>query len=69
MSGGGEDDGDGVARGAGEEVAAEMAVGLHVADHRLDAGTAPDLAADGRRDAALLAGEEDAGLFGVVAAR
>jgi hypothetical protein len=47
-----------------------------VADHRLDAGAPPDLAADGWRDAAPLAGEEDAALvgfarlavFGVVAA-
>lgn len=50
MSGGGEDEVDGVAGGAGEEVAAEMAVGLHVADYRLDAGTPPDLAANGGRD-------------------
>ena len=68
MAGGGEDDVDGVAGGAGEEVAAEMAVALHVADHRLDAGAPPDLAANGRRDAALLAGDEDARLVGVVAA-
>jgi hypothetical protein len=38
------------------------------ADHRLDPGTPPDLPADGRRDAALLAGEEDARLVGVVPA-
>ena len=68
MAGGGEDDVDGVARGAGQKVAAEMAVLLHVADHRLDAGAPPDLASDGRRDAALLPGDEDALLVGIVAA-
>jgi hypothetical protein len=53
-----------------------MAVRLHLPDHRLDAGTSPDLTADGGRDATALAGEEDAALvgfarpavFGVVAA-
>jgi hypothetical protein len=53
-----------------------MAVPLHLADRRLDAGTSPDLAADGGRHTAPLAGEEDAALvgfarpavFGVVAA-
>jgi hypothetical protein len=76
VAGGDEDEVDGVARGAGEEVAAEMAVRLHVADHRLDAGAPSELTADGGRDAAPLAGEEDAALvgfarpavFGVVAA-
>ena len=47
MAGGGENDVDGVARGAGEKVAAEMAVLLHVADHRLDAG-GPYPSGDGR---------------------
>jgi hypothetical protein len=42
VAGGGEDEGDRIARGASEDVAAEMAVRLHVADHRLDAGTSPD---------------------------
>ena len=54
--------------GDGEEVAAERAVLLHVDDHRLDAGAPPDLASDGRRDAALLAGTEHAALVGFVAA-
>jgi hypothetical protein len=54
VAGGGEDEVDGVARGAGEEVAAEMALRLQVADDRLDAGAPPDLTADGGRDAAPL---------------
>jgi hypothetical protein len=41
-----------------------MAVRLHLADHRLDAGTPPDLTADGGRHTAPLAGEEDAALVG-----
>jgi hypothetical protein len=43
----GEGDVDGVAGGAGEEITAEMAVVLHMADDRLDAGTTSDLAANG----------------------
>ncbi len=68
MAGGGGDDVDGAARSAGEEVAAEMAVTLRMADHRLDPGASPDLAADGGRDAALLPGDEDTRLLGVAAA-
>src|SRR3712207_115321 len=45
-----------------------MAVGPHVADDGLDGASAPPLAADGRGDAALLAGDEHAGPVGVVAA-
>jgi uncharacterized membrane protein YgcG len=60
VAGGSEDDVDGVASGAGEEVVVEMAVRLHVADHRLDGGAPPDLPSDGRRDAALLFGPERA---------
>ncbi len=68
MAGGGEDEVDGIAGGAGEEVAAEMAVLLHVADYWLDGGSSPELAAYGGRDAALLAGDEEARLVGIVAA-
>jgi hypothetical protein len=76
VAGGGEDEGDCIALGAGEDVAAKMAVRLHLADRRLDAGTPPDLAADGGRHTAPLTREEDAALvgfarpavFGVVAA-
>src|SRR3712207_5685130 len=45
-----------------------MAVALHVADDGLDGASAPPLAADGRREAALLAGEDDASPIGIVAA-
>jgi hypothetical protein len=76
VAGGGEDEGDRIAGSAGEDVAAEMAAPLHLADRRLDAGTSPDFAADGGRHTSLLPGEEDAALagfarpavFGVVAA-
>src|SRR5918997_620282 len=65
---GGEDDVGGVALGAEQEVAAEMAVALHVSDDGLDGVAASPLAADGGSDAALLAGEDDAVAVGVVAA-
>ena len=68
VAGGGEDDVGGVALGAEQEVAAEMAVALHVADDGLDGAAASPLAANGGRDAALLAGDEHAGFVGVVAA-
>src|SRR3954469_2318651 len=64
----GEDEVGRVARNAEQEVAAEAAVTLQVADDRLDGAAATPLAANGRGDAALLAGDEDAGLVGVVAA-
>ena len=54
VAGGGEDDVDGVAGGTSEEIAAELAVFLHVTDDGLDASAPPDLATNGRRDAALL---------------
>src|SRR3712207_5933705 len=63
----GEDEVGGVALRAEQEVAAEVAIGLHVADDGLDGVAAAPLAADGGRDAALLAGEDDAGLVGIVA--
>ncbi len=47
-AGGDEDDVDGVASGAGEEIAAETAVLLRAADHWIDPGAPPDLAANGR---------------------
>ena len=65
---GGEDEVGGIAFRAAQEVAAEMAVALHVASDRLDGAAAAPLAADGRRDAALLARDEHAGLVGVIAA-
>jgi hypothetical protein len=37
-----------------------VAFGFQVADHRLDGGTAAQLALDDTEDAALLAGDEDA---------
>ena len=49
MSGADEDGVDGVASGAGEAVAFEQAVGLGVADDRLDRGPSAQLAFDGRR--------------------
>src|SRR5918994_3442677 len=64
---GGEDEVGGVAVRAEQEVAPEVAVGLHVADDGLDGGAPSPLAADSRGDAALLAGNEDAGPVGVVA--
>jgi hypothetical protein len=52
-----------------EEVAAEMAVVLHVADHRLDRGSTPELALDSAVDAALLTRDEDpSGVWRLVAA-
>jgi hypothetical protein len=64
---GGEDDVGGVALRAEQEVTAEQAIALHVADDGLDGGAPPPLAADGRGEAALLAGEDDAGPVGIVA--
>lgn len=60
MSAGGEDSVDGVAVCSEEKIAAEMAVGLHVADQRFDGVAAAQFAAGGRREAALLAADEDA---------
>jgi hypothetical protein len=45
-----------------------MAVVLHVADDGLDGVAPAPFAADGRGDAALLAGEDDPGPIGIVAA-
>jgi DDE family transposase len=45
-----------------------VAVALHVADDGLDGASSAPLAADGGRDAALLAGEDDASPIGIVAA-
>jgi hypothetical protein len=44
-----------------------MAVAFHVTDDGLDGVASPSLAADGRGDAALLAGEDDAGPVSIVA--
>src|SRR5919199_361904 len=62
MGRGGEDNVRRVALGAAQEVATKMTVALHVADDRLDGVAAPPLAANGRGDAALLAGDEHPGL-------
>jgi hypothetical protein len=52
-----------------EIAAAEMAIRLHVADHGLDGGAAPELAFDAAEDAALLPRDEDAmWVWGFVAA-
>jgi hypothetical protein len=48
---------DDVGSGGGaafEMAAAEMTIGLHVADHGFDGGAAPELALDHAEDAALL---------------
>lgn len=57
---GGEDGVGGVACRSLEIAAVEMALGLHVADHRLNGGPASQLALDGLEHATLLAGDEDA---------
>jgi hypothetical protein len=53
VAGGGEDDVDDMAGGAGKEMAAEMTVLHHVTDYRLDAGVPPELTAFGERNVAL----------------
>ena len=68
MADGGEDGVGGVAGAALEIAAAEMALGLHVADHGLDGGAASQFALDGAEDAALLAGDEDAARVGRIVA-
>jgi hypothetical protein len=49
-----------------EVAAAEVAIGLHMADHGLDGGTAAELALDLAGDAPLLSGDEDAMRIGRV---
>lgn len=52
----GGEEGVGVVAGVAlEEVSAEMAVSLHVSDHRFDGGSAPELALDDAVHAAFLA--------------
>ena len=60
MTDGGKDGVGGVAGRSLEIAAAEVTFSLHVADHRLDGGAAPQLALDGAEDAALLPRDEDA---------
>ena len=60
MADGGEDGVDRIAGGSFEIAAAKMALGLHMADHGLDGGAAPQLALDGTEHTALLPGDEDA---------
>ena len=59
MSGADEDGVDGVASGAGETVAFEQAVGLGMADDRLDRGSSAQLAFDRRRSLARALREVD----------
>ena len=68
MSGADEDGVDGVASGAGEAVAFEQAVGLGVADDRLDRGPSAQLAFDGRRALARALRDVDFGRRKPVAA-
>src|SRR5215831_12277737 len=64
----GEDGVAAVAVGALEVIAAHAVLGLEVADHRLDGGAAPHLAAHGLGDAAHLAGDPDLEAVGIVMA-
>jgi hypothetical protein len=59
VSDGGEDGIGGVSGTAFEIAAAEVALGLHMADHGLDGRSASEFALDGTEDA-LLSGDEDA---------
>ncbi len=59
VASGGEEDADGIAHGAAQEVPPKMAVALGVADDGLDSISPVQLAADGRSDTALLTEEED----------
>ena len=49
---------------AEQEVPSKVAIGLHVADDGLDGGGPAQLASDGGRDAAFLAGDEDLSALG-----
>ena len=70
MAGAGENGVDGITADAEQEVPPEVTIGFHVADDGLDGGASTQLAADGGRDAAFLAGDEDISVpgFGAVAA-
>ena len=70
MADAGEDGVDGIAADAEQEVSPRMAIDLHVADDGFDGGASAQFAADGGRDAALLAGDKDLSVlgFGTVAA-
>lgn len=57
---GGQDDICRIAVAALEMAAAEVSVGLHMTDHGLDGGAAPEFAFDHPEDATLLARDEDA---------
>jgi hypothetical protein len=63
---GGEDEIAGIALGAEQEVAAEVVAALHVANDGLDGVAPAPFAANGGRDAALLASEDDAGPVGIM---
>ena len=65
---GGEDGVGAVAFAALEVVAAHAVLGLEVADHRLDGGAAPHLAADGFGDSAHLVGDPDPELVRIAVA-
>src|ERR1051325_7227316 len=66
VAGGGEDGVDAIAVAALQVVAAHAVLALDVADHRLDAGAALHLAADGLGDPAHLAADPDAEAVRVV---
>ena len=68
VAGGGENGVDAVAVAALEMVATHSVVVLEMADHRLDGGTTPHLAADGFGDAANLAADPDLEPVGIVVA-
>ena len=59
---------DRVTAHAGEEVAVEATIGLHVTDHRLDGAAAAQLATDRRRDTTTLTGDEDAAMVKTMSA-
>ena len=65
---GGQDKIGGIALWPEQEFATEVAVVGHVADDGLDGVVPLPLLSHGGRGAALLAGEDDAGLVGVMAA-
>ena len=68
MADGAHDGVDLVAEAAVQEVAAQMAVGLAMADHRFDGGPSPQFASDLTKDAALLPGLEDPERLGRIVA-
>jgi hypothetical protein len=64
----GEDNIGGITRAILEMAAAQVSVGLHVADHGFDGGSSPEFAFDDAEDTALLSQNEDAPRVGRVVA-